>query len=276
MAQPTPKNTDGILWTHNFEEELDAQFISRVQAEVTQSCALPFAVPVERIPEFIIQAAQWFWAHVDQSSEERMYVIKNKDICKGNNLNKIIQLPQQIQAVFGVHRLQEDLRYGSMGDFSMERMMMSSYSMFGGAGIVGGGMGLTDGTGYSLSDVVVSLYEVDTFNQTLNPPVTYNYNEYSAKLVLLGNIGGSDIVIQCFKRCRMQDLYNSYYFFRLVVCFCKRALSTIYGTFEFKLPGGVQINYSNFLDSANTEIDSIKEWAENNRAVGYFFMPKTV
>ena len=34
-------------------DEIDYQFITRVQQEVTQSCALPFALPVERIPEFI-------------------------------------------------------------------------------------------------------------------------------------------------------------------------------------------------------------------------------
>ena len=89
-------NNDGLIWTHDFEDELDMQFISRVQSEVTQSCALPFAVPTDRIPEFIIQAAQWFWTHVDQAVEERMYVIKNRDICKGNKMNKIIQLPPQI------------------------------------------------------------------------------------------------------------------------------------------------------------------------------------
>ena len=32
------------------EDEIDFQFIQRVQSEVTQSCALPFAIPVERIP----------------------------------------------------------------------------------------------------------------------------------------------------------------------------------------------------------------------------------
>ena len=52
---------DNIIWTPELEDEIDFQFITRVQKEVTQSCALPFAVPVERIPEFIIQAAQYFW-----------------------------------------------------------------------------------------------------------------------------------------------------------------------------------------------------------------------
>ena len=34
-------NEQYIKW----QDEIDTQFIQRVQAEVTQSCALPFAVP---------------------------------------------------------------------------------------------------------------------------------------------------------------------------------------------------------------------------------------
>ena len=90
------------MWTPEIEDNIDAQFISRIQAEVTQSCALPFPVPVDRIPEFIIQAAGWFWANVDQAVEERMYLIKNAEICKGNGMNKIIQLPPQIMSVLGL------------------------------------------------------------------------------------------------------------------------------------------------------------------------------
>ena len=260
-----------------YEDELDYQFILRVQKEVTQSCALPFALPAERIPEYILQAAGWFYENVDMACEERMYVIKNSDICKGNKLNKIVQLPQQIMGVHGVYKLQEHLKYGVMGDFSLERMMMSTYSMFGGAGTVGGGFNGTSGmAGFSLGDVMTAMYEVDTFNQMLNAPLTYNFNMYSSKLAILGDLGDSDVLIDCMVRCRIQDLYNSPYFFRLVVCYAKRALSTIYGMFEFKLPGGVTINYSNLSDQANDEIGEIKEWAENNRSVDYFFQPNTL
>jgi hypothetical protein len=259
----------------NIEDELDFQFIKRVQNEVTQSCALPFALPAERIPEFILQSAQYFWLNDDFATEERYYIIKNSDICKGNKLNKIIQLPPQIIGVHGVYKLSQQLKYGAMGDFSIERMMMSSYSMFGGAGTIGSGFGM-NGVGYSLSDVMTSLYEVDTFNQMLNPPLTYNFNTYSSKLVLLGDLGWSDVLITTMVRCKIQDLYNNYYFFRHVVCLCKQALSTIYGTFEFKLPGGVTINYSKFNDEASNELDKIEEWLKDNRAADYFFMPSTL
>lgn len=264
-----------VVWTPQFEDEIDHQFMLRVQSEVTQSCALPFAVPIERIPEFIIQSAQYFWQNCDLCTEERYYIIKNSDICKGNKLNKIVQLPHQVLGVHGVHKIQSNLRYGAMGDFSIERMMLSSYSMFGGAGTVGNGFGI-QGTGFNLTDVVTSMYEVDTFNQYLNAPLTYNFNPYSSKLVLLGDLGYSDILICCNMRCRIQDLYNNYYFFRHVVALTKRALSTIYGTMEFKLPGGVTLNYSNFSDAADRDLDEIKEWIEKNQAADYFFMPNTL
>lgn len=258
------------------ENEIDYNFINRVQKEVTQSCALPFALPVDRIPEFIRQAADFFWLNDDFSVEERAYVIPNECINKDSKLNKIIQLPPQIMGVHGAYKLQQNLKYGAMGDFSIERMMLSSYSMFGGAGTIGTGFGLNGGVGYTLSDVMTSLYEVDTFNQMLNPPLTYNYNMYSKKLVLLGNLGLSDLLINCHIRCKIQDLYNNHYFFRYVVCLCKRALSTIYGMYEFKLPGGVTINYSKLSDDADSEMDEIKEWLEKNKAVDYFFMPNTM
>jgi hypothetical protein len=266
-------NNQYIQW----QSEVDMAFIKRVQDEVTQSCALPFALPIDRVPAFIRQAAEWFWLNSDMCSEERMYVIKNSDICKGNGMNKIVTLPKQIIGVHGVYRTSSAMRYGTMGDFSLERMMMSSYSQFGGVGTIGGGVSGNNGmTGYSLTDVITSLYEVDTFNQTLNAPLTYDYNMFSNKLVILGDLKWQDILINCFVRCKIQDLYNNHYFFRFVVCLAKQALSAIYGRFEFKLPGGVTINYSSLKDEADSELDEIKEWVNNRNVVSVFYQPNTL
>ena len=258
-----------------WQDEVDMAFIKRVQNSVTQSCALPFALPIDRIPAFIQQAAEWFWLNSDWCSEERMYVIKNEEFCKGG-MNKIVTLPSKILGVHGVYRVQSQMRYGAMGDFSLERMMMSSYSQFGGVGTIGGGLMGNGMTGYTLADVVTAMYEVEQFNQTLNAPLTYDYNIFSHKLVVLGDLKWQDVLINCYVRCNIQDLYNNIYFFRFVVCLAKQALSTIYGSFEFKLPGGVQINYSNFSDAAEKELDEIKEWVNNHNGVAYFFQPNTL
>lgn len=159
-----------------------------------------------------------------------------------------------------------------MGDFSMERIILNNYTFSFNAY---GANNYNAQTGWRLQDVVTSLYEMSTYDELLNTPVTYNYNKFSNQLVLLGDLGSSDLVINCMQRCVIQDLYKSYWFFRWCVCLVKRGLSTIYGTLEFKLPGGVTINYSKFSDDAKDEMDKIEEYLQKQYCADYFFMSGT-
>lgn len=267
--------------TASWEDEIDMQFMQSVISAVTQSCVLPSPVPLERIPAIILDAAGYFWENDDNAVEERFYFIPYEEICKSNTFNKIIQLPVQIMAVCGCYRSSETT-YGNLGDFSIERMMMSSYATFGGLGSIGGGGAAGVGgafngvSGFKLSDVVVGMYEIDTFKQTLEPTLSYNFNEYSKKLTIMGDVKGSNVVIDTWKRVRLQDLYNSHMFKRYCICSVKAALAQIYGTFTFKYPGGVEINVDTYSDPAKEEIDSIKEWITNNHAADYFYQPNTV
>ena len=256
----------------NEVEEIDIAFLQRVLNEVQVSCALPMQIPIQSVVAYVRQAAEWFWEMDNDSLEERSYFIKNSDICKKDKLNKIIKLPPQIMSVHGVFKT--DNKYGGvMGDFSLERIMMSNYTFSYGSGA--GGSLYAGTTNWSMSDVVSNLYELSTFDELLNTPLTYNFNRFSHKLVLLGDLGYSDLVINVMKRCHIHDLYNNYWFFRYVVCLVKRGLSTIYGTLEFKLPGGVTINYSKFSEEASSEMDKIEEHLKANYGADFFFMSNT-
>lgn len=258
------------------EDQMDYAFIQRIIQEITKSCALPIALPADSIPPIILQAAQHFWENDDQSVEERYYCLPNNQFNRcGPNLT--VKLPEQIVSVFGVYKLTDSFNYGVMGDFSLERMVMNSTGMLAG---IGGGIGrgamFNSGYGYTLTDLTASLYEISTFKAMFQAPITYNYNQYSKQLVVLGDLGMSDLCLQVFQRCRIQDLYNNYQFFRYCVCLAKQGLATIYGTFEFKLPGGISINYSKFEDSATTEMDKIDEWLESRHSPGYFLNTNTI
>ena len=256
------------------EDQLDYQFVQRIIQELTQSCALNLPIPASAIPPLILQAAQFFWANDDRAVEERWYCLPNSEFNRCGP-NKTAKLPDQIISVFGVYKSTDQYSYGVMGDFSLERMLLNSSAL---ASSSGASMSNVYGAagGYNLMDVTAALYEVNTFKAMFDSPLTFNYNAFSGKLVLLGDLGSSDLLLATMQRCKIQDLYNNYYFFRYVVCLCKRALSTIYGMYEFKLPGGISINYSNLSDQVSDEMDKIDEWIQNNRAVDYFFMPNSL
>lgn len=256
------------------EDQVDYQFIQRIIQELTQSCALPLPIPASAIPPLIIQAAQWFWQNDDSSVEERLYVVRNQDICKKCN-NKIVKLPSQIVAVSGCYKVHPNYYFGQVGDFSLERMIVNNTILASGAGTT-----VTDtfgnGTGYNLTDMMAALYEIQTFKSMFDVPITYNYNEFSNDLVLIGDLGPSDLVLDCWVRCKIQDLYKNYYFFRLCVCFGLRSMATIMGAFTFRLPGGSEINYQVFRDMANEEIQKIEEWVYKNHAPDYFINSNTI
>ena len=256
------------------EDQVDYQFIQRIVQELTQSCALPLPVPAAAIPPLILQAAQYFWENYDFACEERYYCLPNSEFqkCGPNNLAK---LPPQIISVFGVYKTTDRWSFGALGDFSLERIVMNNSALAGG---IGGQLSdvFGSGTGFTLTDVTAALYEVQTYKSMFDVPLTYNYNPYSNELVVLGALGNSDIILQCFKRCKIQDLYKLYYFFRYCVCLGLRSMSTIMGTFEFKMPGGVTINYSNFSDRASEEMQQIDEWIAKNHSSDYFFNTNTI
>ena len=258
----------------NLEDQIDYNFIQRIIQELTQSCALNLPIPAAAIPPLILQAAQFFWENDDQCIEERWYCIKNSDIkkCGPNNL---VKLPEQIISVFGVYKTTDSFNYGVLGDFSLERIILNNSALAAGTG---GSMShvFGSGTGYNLTDVTAALYEVSTFKSMFDTPITFNYNQYSKELSLLGAVGSSNLVLQVFTRCKIQDLYKNYYFFRYCVCLGLRSMATIMGTFEFKMPGGVTINYSNFRDQANDEIREILEYVKANHSADYFFNSNTI
>lgn len=263
-----------IKTKEKYEDQVDYAFIQRIIQELTQSCALNLPIPASAIPPLILQAAQYFWQNCDFSIEERYYVVKNSEFQKCG-ANRTVKLPQQIVSVFGVHKLTDSFNYGVLGDFSLERMILNNSAMVNGVGST-----LTDvfgsGQGYSLTDVTAALYEVQTYKSIFDVPLTFNYNEFSNELVILGDLGRSDVILQTFKRLKIQDLYKNYYFFRLCVAFGLRSMGTIMGTMEFKLPGGVTLNYDRFNDLASEYIEEVKDWIQKNHAADYFINSNTI
>lgn len=258
------------------EDQVDYQFIQRIIQELTQTCAINIPMQPSAIPPLILQAAQYFWENDDQSIEERWFRLPNREFhkCGANNL---VKLPPQILSVNGAYKTSESFNYGVLGDFSMERMVLSNSMMAGGlGGSVSDTYGGYNGTGYNLMDVTAALYEVQTYKTMFDVPLTFNYNQYSNELVILGALGSADLMLNVYKRLKLQDLYKSYYFFRYCVCLGLRSMAQIIGTMEFKLPGGVTINYSIWRDMANEEMQKIEEWIQKNHAADYFINSNTI
>ena len=265
---------DYIKAKAQIEDQIDYQFIQRLVQELTQSCALPLPVPAAAMPNLILQAAGFFWQNDDAASEERWYCLANSNMQRygGNN---IVKLPPQIIAVSGVFKTSDSFNIGVMGDFSIERIIMNNSAL---ASNLGGSMASVfgNGGGYSLMDVAGGLYEISTYKAMLQAPLTYEYNMFSNTLDVLGALGSSNLVLDTWKRCKIQDLYKNYYFFRYCVALGWRSMATILGTFEYKLPGGISLNYSRFDEKAEAEMEKIEEILNKNHSPSYIYTSNSI
>ena len=263
-----------IKMKNQMEDQVDYAFVQRIVQELTQSCALPIPVPASAIPPLIRQAAQHFWDTDDMCVEERYLCLPYKEFMKCGP-NNVATLPPRVISVFGVYKTTDTFNYGVMGDFSLERMILNNSALASGAGGT-----LSDvfgsGTGYNLTDVSAALYEVSTYKSMFDSPLTFNYNYMSNKLAILGALGHSDLILQCYIRCKIQDMYKNYDFFRYCVCLGLRSMAVIMGTFEFKLAGNVTLNYQVFRDMAETEMDKIDERIKMNHSADYFFNTNSI
>lgn len=273
--QNTQSMEDYLTHKQQFEDQVDYNFIQRIIQELTQSCALNLPIPSSAIPPLILQAAQFFWENDDQSVEERWYCLPNSEFNKCGP-NNVVKLPPQIIAVSGVFKTSNSFSYGALGDFSLERMILNNSAMASGIGVGGASNVFGSSGGWSLTDVTGALYELSTFKSMFDTPLTFNYNHFSNDLIILGALGSSNLILNVLTRCKIQDLYKNYYFFRYCVCLGLRSMATIMGTFEFKLPGGVTINYSNFRDQAQQEMEQIVEYLNKNHACDYFFTSNSI
>lgn len=272
ISQTQTEQSQSLL--AQIEDQTDYQFIQRIIQEVTQSCAMPLPIPASAIPPLILQAAQYFWENYDFASQARYYCLPFGSMTSNCGPNRIFKLPDRIISVYGVYKTSDIYHYGAIGDFSLERMVLSNSLVASGMGgslnnVFGGG------DGWNLTDVTGALYEISTYKAMFDAPLTYEFNPYSHILNIMGNLGHSDLILECYLRCKVQDLYGLYYFFRYCVCLALRSLSTIMGTFEFKLVGGVTLNYQKFSDAASTEMAEIHEWVKSQRAP-YFLNSNTI
>lgn len=239
------------------------EFISNVQQELSVACALPFTIPVVEIERIIKFSSDWFYKKYEDAVEERYYFIptslfKNEQFKK----ERTVTIPECVFSVYGVKKLKENfastMSFDGTSDFGIEKLLLSD------------SIGLGTGTEY-LMYYTLNLYWMDVASHIINHSISYNYNRNSHKLFLGGKIPNRDCVVMCYAKLPLEHLMNDEIFYRYVVAKCKIQLSRILGTFNFNLPGNIQINYDLIRSEGSEALEKIEEEIKSDEGMDFFF-----
>jgi hypothetical protein len=238
------------------------EFIALVQQEISVACALPFTVPVAEIQRIIKFSADWFYKKYEDAVEER-YVIIPVTNFKSDEFKKTrtIPMPDCVFSIFALKKLKEDFgrtySFDGTADFGIERLFLSDS--------VSIGQGTENMMYYTLN-----LSWLDLANHIINHTISYNYNRSSNKLFISGETPNRDCVAHCYLKLPFEYLMKDEIFYRYVVAKCKVQLSRILGTFNFNLPGNIQINYDLIRSEGQDELTKIEEEIKGEEGMDFF------
>jgi hypothetical protein len=239
------------------------EFIALIQQEISVACALPFTVPVKEIERIIKFSADWFYKKYEDAVEER-FVIIPKTMFQSEEFKKsrTVTVPDCVFSIFSVKKMREDFgrtySFDGTGDFGVERLFLSDSVSIG------------QGT-ENMMYYVLNLSWLDLANHIINHTVSYNFNRNSHKLFFAGETPDRDCVCQAYIKLPFEFLFADEIFYRYVVAKCKMQLSRILGTFNFNLPGNIQINYDLIRTEGQDELTKIEEEIKADEGMDFFF-----
>lgn len=229
-------------------DPVDIEFFENINAQVTSSNALPFELPVDAFFRITVNCLKWFWHWYEDATQEHTFYIPKSEIDaapkSGPNIN--LKLPNGIEGVYD-WRAASTNGYGSRMNDMLRIGLLNSY-----------GSSSSSGGAVSSSDAVVAMYEVAQYKEMFTRGIKANFNKNTQIFKLQTNIPNG-LVIDAFVRLNPEEIYSDFMFERYVIASVEEQLGRIISTFDFKLPGNVQINYSEIQSNGREAKREIEE-----------------
>jgi len=235
-------------------------FMLRVRDDVSFSCSIPVKIPDRNLINIIKRCKEWFYKHYEYSVEDAFLFI-SQEAFKSSEFaaNRSITLPEDVFSVYGVHKT--DVRRFDVGKQFLQ--YSNNYINY----------GLMYNSQEDLMGFVIA-ESYDSLRQQLliKKYMTYNYNELTNKFTVLGEIPGSDIILEVYKKLDDCSLFQDELFLRYVVAHCRKNIGVIMGFFTYTLPGNITVNSDLIQSMGQEEIDKIEEEVKTDEGTDWFMI----
>lgn len=244
---------------------LKDEFIKEIQDEITVGCSLPFNVPKTEIERILKYAEKWIYKKYEEAVEERYYVIKKSQLSDSNFIKyRTITLPNCIYSVNSISQTNGQgggsaSPFSNMADFSLEKALFKDVS------------DISNST-EALMEYVMQESFIDLSRHILYHPISYNFSRLTRDLVILGETPQSDMVLQVYNKVPLEYLMDDEIFYRYCVAKSKTQLARMLGAFDFKLPGGITINFDSYKEEGSEELEKLEEELKNDEGMDWFVM----
>ena len=244
------------------------EFIDRVQAELTISCALPKSLPDANVRQIIeARALPWFYRSYQYAVQKLYYLIKKEYFYTEEYTKyRFVNLPCEIQTVVYLY----ENRSESLFQLGINTPNLSV------------NLGVTNQP--YLSSYVTTIGELgvyktildsmsDMMNQLNKYTLRFHFNQLNHRLQILTDVK-YDVIVEAYANIPQENLFNDDLFFKYVVGWAKVQYGNLVGLYDFSLAGGVKINSANLITQGQAEIKEVEEEVKGQSNSSWFLMVK--
>jgi len=239
------------------------KFVKDVKDELSVSCQLPINISTNEVMRIIDKAKGWFYKNYEDSVEDKYFVIEKQyfDTETFRKTGTVI-LPNDIFSVNDVSEIGREMlssfnKWDMDKDFAMDKFLYTD-------------MYKPNYQSESLMYYVINESFYDMARQLLVNKVGYRYNRLTHNLLFTGERPENHVVLEVYATIPDCDLFQDEIFFRYVAAHAKMQISRVLGTFNYNLPGNIQINYDLIREEGQSELDAIKEEIKEDEGTDYF------
>ena len=249
------------------------EFVNEITDDVTGSCMIPMNLPRKEVRNIIKRAKKWFYKNYEYSVRESFLVLP-KELFQSEYFKKTrsFTFPKmdettggnEVYAVYGV--FEAGSRWGSTtylnsagGDFSYERALKNN--MYEGSH--------TAAAAENLQYYVIQEKFYDLARQILQNPLSFDYNRLTHQLRFTGETPKKNVICEIYETIPECALFQDEAFFRYCAAKVKISLGQKLNTFDYKLPGNVQVNASEIKDLGEEELENVIEEIKEDEGTDY-------
>ena len=233
--------------------------VQEIQAEITMSCALPYALPEAEVRRIIKRAREYFYINYQYAVEQRFLVIP-REIFQNPAFKKdrMIQLPDCFVSVY-------DLREMAQGGF-----LGNPDRDFADSKLLGAEIFLSPFQGDNLVYRTAMYSYFDLARAFLLETVAFKWNFNTKRISVLGRDSFKDLAARVMTKIPEESLYDDELFVRYCLAKAKINLGRTLQIFNYNLPGGVTINFEGIKADGLAEMEAIMTQIDSESTPDWF------
>jgi len=235
--------------------------IQKIKNEITEGCALPFAITDARIHQLIDDALNWFWTHYEHAvTTQRFLIPQHYFQTQDFKRTRRIQMPDCVVSVYEVREVKGYQKISYFGaDFSAEKLIAQEIYL----------------SPFNSDDLVLrTAYESywDLSKAFFIDIVSFDYNHNTKVVNILGRDPKTATCITAYAKIPDESLFDDWYFQQYMFAKGRISLGRALGTISFNLPGGIAINAGDIKSDGETELDKIIEKIQSDQVADWMMI----